>query len=61
MTFRYTGKPLKEPVWVDLLTGRIYSYPIENQCVSEKSIRFVDVPVYDSPCILTERSAVCSQ
>ena len=58
MTFRYTGKPLKNPVWVDLMTGRVYKFPKENQLISEKSIRFVDVPVYDSPCILTERSAI---
>ena len=58
MTFRYTGKALKNPVWVDLMTGRVYKFPKENQLISEKSIRFVDVPVYDSPCILTERSAI---
>lgn len=58
-TFRYTGGPaLKEPVWVDLLTGCVYAFPKENQLVSAKSIRFVDVPVYDSPCVLTEKSAL---
>lgn len=56
--FKYTGKPLKEPVWVDLLTGRVYEYPANRQLVSRKSIRFVDVPVYDSPCLLTERSVI---
>lgn len=37
-----------------LLTGGVYAFPKENQLVSGKSIRFVRVPVYDSPCILTE-------
>ena len=55
-TFRYTGgKPLEDPVWVDLLTGGIYAFPKDAQLVSGKSIRFVRVPVYDSPCLLTER------
>ena len=60
--FKYTGgAPLKEPVWVDLLTGRIYAFPKENQLVAAKSVRFIDVPVYDSPCILTERSALADR
>ncbi len=55
-TFRYTGgKPLEDPVWVDLLTGGIYAFPKDAQLVSGRSIRFVRVPVYDSPCLLTER------
>jgi len=59
MTFRYTGgKPLRDPVWVDLLTGRVYAFPRAKQRVARESIRFVDVPVYDSPCVLTEKSAV---
>ena len=56
--FKYTGASLKEPVWVDLFTGRVYAFPKTKQLVGENSIRFVDVPVYDSPCVLTERSAI---
>ena len=58
--FRYTGgRPLEEPVWIDLLTGRVYAFPKKNQFVAEDgTIRFLEVPVYDSPCVLTERSAV---
>ena len=57
--FKYTGgAPLKDPVWVDLFTGRVYAFPQKNQLVARRSIRFVDVPVYDSPCLLTEKSAL---
>lgn len=58
LVFTYTGKPLNDPVWVDLLTGRVYAFPKKNQIASSKYVRFLDVPVYDSPCLLTERSAL---
>ncbi|MBQ4200267.1 MAG: beta-galactosidase [Kiritimatiellae bacterium] len=50
------GKPFKEPVWIDLLTGRVYAFPKKNQIVVSAGVVFLDVPVYDSPCVLTERS-----
>ena len=60
--FKYTGgAALREPVWIDLLTGRIYAFPKARQLVAAKSVRFVDVPVYDSPCVLTERSALADR
>ena len=57
--FKYPGgKPFKEPVWIDLLTGRVYAFPKENQIVVPAGVVFIDVPVCDSPCVLTERGAV---
>ena len=56
--FEWKGAPLKDPVWVDLLSGRVYSFPKDRQVATEDGIAFIRVPVYDSPCILTERSAV---
>ena len=56
--FRYTGAPLKEPVWVDLLTGRVYAFPPAKQVCTAGVVRFLDVPVYDSPCLLAEKSAL---
>jgi hypothetical protein len=57
--FKYPGgQPFKEPVWIDLLTGRIYALPKSNQIVVPAGVVFIDVPVYDSPCVLTERSVV---
>lgn len=57
--FKYPGgEPFKDPVWIDLLTGRVYAFPKKNQIVTKAGVVFVDVPVYDSPCVLTERSVV---
>ena len=56
--FKWTGAPLKDPVWVDLFTGAVYAFPKKDVCVSANSTRYVNVPVYDSPCLLAERSAL---
>ena len=56
--FSFRGPALKEPVWVDLFTGSIYALPESSQCVHSAGVVFVDVPVYDSPCLITERSVV---
>ena len=50
--------PMKEPVWVDLLTGRIYAYPKGDMREVDGETFYLDVPVYDSPCLLTERAAL---
>ena len=58
MVFDWKGAPLHDPVWVDLLTGRVYAFPVEDQLVHSAGVTFVNVPVYDSPCVLTERTAI---
>ena len=61
-TFEATGKAFERPVIVDVFSGRVYEFPKENVIVPEKGgVRYLDVPVYDSPCVLTERSAIDSQ
>ncbi len=56
--FKVAAKPLVDPVWVDLFTGAVYAYPKENIVCGAACTRYLDVPVYDSPCLLTERSAL---
>jgi len=49
---------LKDPVWVDLLTGKVYEVPAERVLAHADGVTYVDIPVYDSPCVLTDRSAL---
>lgn len=58
MVFDWRGAPLENPVWVDLLTARIYDFPKEDQLVHSCGVTFINVPVYDSPCLLIERDAI---
>ena len=59
--FRTKSPPMKEPVWVDLLTGRVYAIPPENVLSSASGTVYIDVPCYDSPALLTERCALTIQ
>ena len=49
---------MNEPVWADLLTGRVYAFPKANVREVDGETFYFDVPVYDSPCILAERAAL---
>ena len=54
----WSGRPFRDPVWVDLYTGRVYAFPNDLQVSHSCGVTFFDVPVYDSPCLLTERTAL---
>ena len=56
--FTVRGKPLNNPVWVDILTGRVYEFPKNRMQVVDGEVHYLDVPLYDSPCILTEREFI---
>ena len=49
---------IAEPVWVDLLTGRVYEIPQKNVLVHSSGVTYLDLPVYDSPCVLADRRLV---
>ena len=53
------GAKFDDPVWIDLVTGAIYRMP-GRMCLDLKSkgVMFEDVPFYDSPAVITERSLV---
>ena len=54
----WKGRPLADPVWVDLMTGWVYELPESQQLVHSNGIDFVEVPCYDSPCIVAERASL---
>ena len=47
---------LKEPVWVDTITGGIYELPMERMIVEGEKLVFKDVPVYDAPTLIADKS-----
>ena len=40
------------------MTGGVYEFPAENVVVNSEGVAYIDVPVYDSPCLLAEKSAI---
>jgi len=49
---------LSDPVWVDLLTGRICTFPKENVVRTGNITLVKDVPLWDSPIMLAENRQV---
>ena len=46
----------QEPVWLDLLTGNIHSIPADKIVADGSTTTFKDVPVYDGPAVITDKS-----
>jgi hypothetical protein len=44
------------PVWVDLVTGQAYEIPAEKMTTADGTVTFTDVPVYDGPAAIVDRS-----
>ena len=53
-TVSVKGKPIQNPVWVDLLTGNVYKIS-ESQIGSSGERTTYSVPVYDSPTFITSQ------
>ena len=51
----YIPKPNIDRIEAKFLTGRVYEFPKKDMLVHSTGITFVNVPVYDSPCLLAER------
>lgn len=49
------------PVWVDIFSGRIYQIPGSNWSKSGDRYTFTNIPVYDSPVLITDKSNISFQ
>lgn len=45
----------KEPVWVDLVSGRIYEIPADRIMNTGAFTIFKDIPIYDAPVLIAEK------
>ena len=52
------GGRFKEPVWVDLITGCVYEIPPEQVKAEGGTVTFADIPVYDGPAAILDKSLV---
>jgi hypothetical protein len=52
------GGRFKEPVWVDLITGYVYEIPPEQVTAEGGTVTFADIPVYDGPAAILDKSLV---
>ena len=56
VSFTVRGGKFDEPVWVDLITGQVYAIPASQKSVDGEVSTFRDVPIYDGPVAITDRS-----
>ena len=52
------GLAIREPVWVDMVSGRIYEIPATRIKTENGTTFFKDLPLYDAPVLIAERTAV---
>ena len=45
-----------DPVWIDLITGNVYEIPQGNISVANGAVTIKDIPVYDGPGVVADKS-----
>jgi hypothetical protein len=53
----YQGQ-FEDPVYVDLRSGDVYEIPARNLSQNGSTYEFKDIPVYDSPVLIADKSNV---
>jgi hypothetical protein len=53
-----SGLSMKNPVWVDLVSGRIYEIPKGRISRTASGIVFKDIPIYDAPVLIADKTAL---
>lgn len=57
-TFTFPAGSFRDPVYVDLRTGSVYDIPDERWTRKGTRYTFTDIPVYDSPILIADKSIV---
>ena len=57
ISVRFPGK-VESPVWVDMITGRVFEIPAESVKYENDHTLLSDVPMWDSPVMITDRLSV---
>jgi len=48
----------KDPVWADIVTGRIHEIPDDHKKIEAGKMTLKNIPVYDAPVFITDREVV---
>ena len=52
------GITFKDPVYVEMITGKVYEIPRYHRKTVDNDTKFQDLPLWDSPVMIAERSQV---
>ncbi len=61
MDFEFPAGQFESPVYVDLRTGAVYEIPHKNRAGNGTHFEFKQIPVYDSPVCIADKSLVLLQ
>jgi len=55
------GLAIREPVWVDLVSGRVYEIPADRVLRTRETTLYKDLPLYDAPVLIAEKADLPAQ
>jgi hypothetical protein len=57
-TFSFSNGNFDHPVYVDIITGGVYDIPADKWNKAGNTYTFKDIPVYDSPILIADKSLI---
>ncbi|MEJ7586986.1 MAG: hypothetical protein WKI04_05435 [Ferruginibacter sp.] len=57
-TFSFVNADFDQPVLVDIITGGVYEIPVGNWSKKGNTYTFKNIPVYDAPVVIADKSLV---
>jgi hypothetical protein len=58
LDFTFAQGQFDQPVYADLRTGEVFEIPESSIKKNGTRITFIDIPVYDSPVVISDRSLI---
>lgn len=58
LNFTFINANLDQPVFVDILTGKVYDIPASQWKKTGAVVSFTNIPVYDAPIVIADKSLV---
>jgi len=56
--FNFVGANFNQPVYVDILTGKVYEIPAAQWSKQGDTYSFKKIPIYDSPILIADKSLI---
>ena len=56
--FTFPGAKFTEPVYADLVTGKVHEFPRDRWSANGGSVTFKQMPICDSPVLIAEKTAL---
>lgn len=58
LTFTFANGNIDQPVYVDIITGGVYEIPASQWKKTGGVLTFTDIPIYDAPILIADKSLV---